>query len=232
MTIKGFVLLSGGLDSSTCLGVACDKLLNHNVTAISIHYGQRHQKEIEAAKNVADYFGVKHETHSIVGMPKSMLTSPEAPIPNCSYSDITGVSPTYVPFRNGQLLSKIAGIASSRLDDEGDRAIIYVGTHAEDAANDAYPDCRLDFIGAMAAAIYIGTYHKVRLSAPLIEMSKDEVVTLGKKLGVPLEITWSCYAGEELHCGTCPTCRARRSAFERAGVMDLTWYATPTEPTY
>jgi len=225
---KAFVLLSGGVDSSTCLGIAVAAHGKENVTAISIDYGQRHKKEIECAENVAKYFGVLHETHTIQGIPKSMLTDPNQAIPDCSYSDIKGVSPTYVPFRNGQLLSKIAGIAASRVSQPnevgGETGIIYIGTHAEDAENDAYPDCRADFVGAMGAAIYIGTYHKVRVRAPLIELTKAQVVEWGYGLGVPYELTWSCYAGGDVHCGTCPTCRARKAAFEEAAVTDPTEY--------
>ena len=242
MTIKAFVLLSGGIDSSTCLAFAIRDCGSEHVKAISIDYGQRHQREIQAAKEVASALHVAHETHQILGIPKVMLTDPTAEVPNISYQEIQGVSPTYVPFRNGQLISKIAGIAAHEInqarkkqkDDYVLGAIdifrniegaIYFGAHAEDAAGDAYPDCRLDFVGAMAAAIYIGTYHDVRLKAPLIEMYKDEITERGTRLNVPYSLTWSCYKGEELHCGICPTCRARKAGFVKAEVRDPTEYA-------
>lgn len=234
MITKGFVLLSGGIDSSTVLAHAIRDLDAQHVTAISIDYGQRHYKEIAAAKRVADYFDVAHEMHTIEGIPKVMLTDPSAEVPNISYKDIVGVSPTYVPFRNGQLISKVAGIAQHYVNQETEKgykcvARIYFGAHAEDAEGDAYPDCRLDFVGAMGAAVYIGTYHSVRLSAPLIEMNKAEIIAHGERLRVPWELTWSCYKGEELHCGICPTCRARRQGFARAGVIDPTMYASTEE---
>jgi 7-cyano-7-deazaguanine synthase len=237
--IKAFVLLSGGIDSSTTLGFAVRDHGAENVTAISIDYGQRHRKEMDHAIQVARHFGVPHEVHEIIGIPKVMLTDPKAEVPNISYGEIQGVSPTYVPFRNGQLISRIAGIAAHRINQlnaqaENERILpdppelwegrIYIGTHAEDAAGDAYPDCRFDFIGAMAAAVYIGSYHMLRLEAPLISMFKDEIVTAGEKLGVPWDKTWSCYKGERLHCGTCPTCRARKDGFRKAGVLDPTVY--------
>jgi 7-cyano-7-deazaguanine synthase len=230
--VKGFVLLSGGIDSSTCLAHAIRDLDAQHVTAISINYGQRHKKEIEAAAHVCKYFDVAYEIHELVGIPKVMLTDPSAEVPNVSYKDIEGVSPTYVPFRNGQLISKITGTAQHRINEQNRISAghsfegrIYFGAHAEDAAGDAYPDCRLDFVGAMAAAVYIGTYHAIRLSAPLIEMNKAEIIRHGEKLGVPWRFTWSCYKGEELHCGICPTCRARREGFQRANVEDPTVYA-------
>jgi 7-cyano-7-deazaguanine synthase len=239
---KAFVLLSGGIDSSTCLAIAVRDCGVRNVKAISIDYGQRHQREIQAAKEVANALHVKHETHQIIGIPKVMLTDPTAEVPNISYQEIVGVSPTYVPFRNGQLISKIAGIAAhevkqARENQRRDYAegtidtiseldgAIYFGAHAEDAAGDAYPDCRLDFVGAMAAAVYIGTYHDVRLRAPLIEMYKDEIIEKGTFLNVPYELTWSCYKGGAYHCGVCPTCRARKAGFVKAEVIDPTEYA-------
>jgi 7-cyano-7-deazaguanine synthase len=236
----GFVLLSGGIDSSTCLAHAIRDCGRENVTAISIDYGQRHVKEMEQAKKVAQYLSVPHEIIAIAGMPKRGLTDHNAEIPDVSYQELKGVSPTYVPFRNGQFISRIAGIAQDRVEARNKQGggsaglghppfegRIYFGAHAEDAAGDAYPDCRFDFVGSMAAAVYIGTYHQVRVVAPLIEMFKDDIVRAGQKLGVPWHLTWSCYKGEPIHCGICPTCRARRAGFEKAGVVDPTEYANP-----
>jgi 7-cyano-7-deazaguanine synthase len=172
-----------------------------------------------------------------------MLTDPQIEIPNLSYSDIKGVSPTYVPFRNGNLLSLVTAKAQQWVNAEikrlsrdkmtdvdtatklmRDSAGIYFGAHAEDAMNWAYPDCTPEFIGAMANAIYVGTYSCVRLHTPLEWLSKVEIIGLGESLGVDWENTWSCYKGDELHCGTCPTCRARKAGFVGAGVEDPTMY--------
>lgn len=217
---RGFVALSGGIDSTTVLYIAADRHGPDNVEAISFDYGQRHNVELERAKQICLFAGIKHTVVKLGDMPNSALTDATKDIPRISYDEIEGVSPSYVPFRNGQIIAKLAAYASAY---EGE-SVIYVGTHAEDTYNDAYPDCRLDFIGAMGAAVYIGSYHKTRLSAPIIEHSKDAVVKLGMDLGVPFFLTWSCYLGGETHCGTCPTCRARKEAFAKAGYLDPTDY--------
>ena len=243
----GFVLLSGGIDSSTAVTFAISQLNPENIECVGIDYGQRHSRELFYAGEVAHYYGLPYSTLKILGMPKAMLTDASQEIPNVSYADLPyGISPTYVPFRNGQLLSKIAGYAQARLRDldqqetetkDKDRsgdlsisisdnsAIIYFGAHAEDAENWAYPDCTPEFIGAMANAIYLGTYRRVRLVAPWQHMTKDEIISWGSNHDTPYRLTWSCYRGGELHCGTCPTCRARRKAFYKAQVVDPTQYA-------
>lgn len=222
LPVKAFALLSGGLDSTVALARAVHEFGRTMTEAVSVDYGQRHVKELLCAKQIADYYSIPHRVLTIEDMPKSMLTDKDAPIPNMSYGDLPeGVSPTYVPFRNGQLLGKITALASMY---EGP-AVIFAGMHAEDAARDAYPDCNMAFLGAMAAAIYIGTYHKVRLNVPFVSMTKAEIVLQGEVLDAPLHLTWSCYAGGAYHCGTCPTCRARKDAFDTAKISDPTVYA-------
>lgn len=218
--MKAMVLHSGGIDSTTCLAVAARDFSAAEVLSVSVRYGQRHSKEMNYAQASANKMGIAHTVVQAPEMPHSMLTDPSVDVPDVTYADIKGVSPTYVPFRNGVLLSYIAALAQAQKAEA-----IYFGAHAEDAAGDAYPDCTLHFVGSMAAAIYIGTYHQVRLHAPIIEMLKYEVVALGQKLGVPWALTWSCYKGEDLHCGACPTCHARHAAFITAGVDDPTIYA-------
>jgi 7-cyano-7-deazaguanine synthase len=228
---KAFVLLSGGVDSTTCLYLARQQF-DGNVEGISIHYGQRHAKEIEYAKKSCRRLTIKHTTLDISGViPKTMLTDKTAEVPNISYAEIKGVSPTYVPFRNGLLLSAITSHVAGRYQAEVDPDTgkpewgIYFGAHAEDAQNWAYPDCAPEWIGAMANAIFIGTYQTIRLHTPLEWLKKEEIVYLGQSLGVDWSLTWSCYKGEELHCGSCPTCRARRDGFRKAMVTDPTKYA-------
>lgn len=223
---KAFALLSGGLDSTVALARADEEHQRRNVVAVSVDYGQRHIKELQRAAMIASYYNIPHILLKIEDMPKSMLTDPNMAIPNSSYADLPeGVSPTYVPFRNGQLLSKIAALASMH---DGP-SMIYAGMHAEDAERDAYPDCNMAFLGAMAAAIYVGTYHKVRLNIPFVSCTKAQIVHEGERLDAPMHLTWSCYAGDELHCGICPTCRARRDAFQLAHVSDPTSYANVPE---
>lgn len=246
---KAFVLLSGGLDSTTCLYQAMKDY--GDAEAISVDYGQRHKKEMAYARKSCDKLGIKHtilDIGNILSGKTVMLTQEGADagtdVPDISYSDIKGVSPTYVPFRNGTLLSAITahaqkwvneqfdaiesrdGLCTRDPDMEGVHAGIYFGAHSEDAQNWAYPDCTPEFIGAMANAIYIGTYRAIRLHTPLQWLMKDQIVELGHRLHVPFEDTWSCYKGEEHHCGTCPTCRSRKEAFQRAGLRDPTVYAS------
>lgn len=220
---KAFVLLSGGIDSTTCLAIAANSSVE-SVEGVSIDYGQRHKKEIDFARVQCTDHGATHHTLMVERL-GGMLTSPEQQIPNVRYDQIEGVSPTYVPFRNGTLLSMITAHAQRWVNAAPERnASVYFGAHAEDAQNWAYPDCTPEFIGAMANAIYIGTYQTVRLCTPLMWFEKHAIVTLGAKLGVNFLKTWSCYAGGELHCGKCPTCFARQDAFRRAGIKDPTVY--------
>ncbi len=222
---KALVLHSGGIDSSTCLYMAAEVYGEDEIAGVSVNYGQRHSKEIDQARAICECLGCEHTTLNITPPPSSMLTDPSKEVPDISYDDITGVSPTYVPFRNGLLLSTIAGVAHAR----GAEAI-YFGAHAEDAQNWAYPDCTPEFIGAMANAIYIGTYHQVRLVTPLEWLTKWEIIREGDALKVPWGLTWSCYKGEKDHCGMCPTCRSRRAGFGTAGITDPTPYAeTPPD---
>ncbi len=219
-TPRAVVLHSGGIDSTTCLFLAVRDFGNRNVVALSIHYGQRHSKELEHAQEICNSIGVEH--HIVEGpvLPMSMLTNPDVPVPSASYEELgPGVSPTYVPYRNGNLLSLVAAIAQAQ-----SMSAIYFGAHAEDAHNWAYPDCTPEFIGAQANAIYIGTYHQVRLVTPLEWLTKADIVTLGTGLGVPWKLTWSCYKGEKVHCGTCPTCLARHDGFVKANITDPTVY--------
>lgn len=235
---KAFVLLSGGIDSATCLYLARSSF--DKVEAVSYDYGQRHSRELDHAAALCHDLDVRHNIIYLAGIvPKTMLTDRSANIPDISYGEIKGISPTYVPFRNGLMLSALASFAQGRRKLENDplqaarhgSALddgewgIYFGAHAEDAAEWAYPDCTPEFIGAMANAIYIGTYQQVRLFTPLQWLRKRQIIQVGEDLGVPWHNTWSCYKGEKLHCGVCPTCRARRQAFIDADVKDPTNYA-------
>lgn len=280
---KAFVLLSGGMDSTTCLFQAIfdympkdpglslaygnptiwkDVLHDSNegeveigwVEAVSVYYGQRHKKEMDYAAATCKRLGIKHtilDVGSLLRGDLVMLTDDargKVDVPDISYDQIKGVSPTYVPFRNGLMLSALtahaqkwvneANIEFDQLVGEGgvdltpeDKPLagIYFGAHSEDAHNWAYPDCTPEFIGAMANAIYIGSYMQIRLHTPLQWLNKAGVVELGDSLGVPFETTWSCYKGEELHCGVCPTCRSRCQAFKSVGITDPTKYASDTK---
>ena len=247
MPKKAFVLLSGGIDSTTCLALAMEDY-DRNVEAVTVDYGQRHIKEAEHAQLICDYYSISHTVLPLRGLLSGvgvMLTDPNVTVPNIPYSEIKGVSPTYVPFRNGTMLSAITAHAQKYVNQQITRLLddpefggssveatqaakdlcgVYFGAHAEDAHNWAYPDCTPEFVGAMANAIYIGTYFSVRLHAPFVSASKADIISTGNRFGVPYHLTWSCYKGEELQCGICPTCLARKEAFLDAGIVDPTIY--------
>lgn len=223
--MKALVLSSGGIDSSTCLGLAIDRYGKENVTALSITYGQKHTKEIESARAVARYYGIELLELNLSEIFRydttcTLLSGCDEDIPEESYAEQlkkTNGSPvsTYVPFRNGLFLSSAASIALSKHCD-----IIYYGAHSDDAAGNAYPDCSDAFNTAMNQAIYLGSGEQLHIEAPFVKMNKAEVVALGLKLKVPYELTWSCYEGHEHPCGVCGTCRDRAAAFAANGVAD------------
>lgn len=223
--MKALVLSSGGVDSTTALGLAVDKYGKENVIALSVSYGQKHDKEIQAAQAVAQYYGVEQlflDLSKIFQYSNcSLLRQSTEEIPEESYAQqiekTGGETPvtTYVPFRNGLFLSSAASIALSK-----DCGVIYYGAHADDAAGFAYPDCSPVFNDAMNAAIYEGSGHQLKIEAPFVNWTKAQVVKKGLELGVPYELTWSCYEGGEKPCGKCGTCLDRAKAFEENGVTD------------
>lgn len=222
---NALVLTSGGVDSTTALALAIDKYGKDHVIALSISYGQKHSKEIEAAKAVARHYDVE-QLFLDLGLifqysNCSLLQQSTKDIPEESYAEqiekTGGETPvsTYVPFRNGLFLSAAASIALSR-----DCEVIYYGAHADDAAGFAYPDCSPVFNNAMNTAIYEGSGHQLRIEAPFVNKNKADIVAMGLKLGVPYELTWSCYEGGNKPCGKCGTCIDRAAAFAANGVTD------------
>ncbi len=222
--MRALVLFSGGLDSTTCLAMAVKKYGSENVTALSVFYGQKHKKEIEAAQKIAEYYNVELITLDLGKIFSysdcSLLEGSSDDIPEGSYEEQlkeTGGSPvsTYVPFRNGLFLSSAASIALSK-----NCSVIYYGVHSDDAAGNAYPDCSVDFNEAMGRAIYLGSGNELTVEAPFVALTKADVVKKGLELGVPYELTWSCYAGDDKPCGKCGTCIDRQKAFEENGIVD------------
>lgn len=222
--MKALVLFSGGVDSTTCLAMAVDAYGAENVIALSIYYGQKHNKEIECSEKIAEYYGVKIKTLDLAlifaDSDCSLLKDSEAEIPKETYAEQLGKTDgkpvsTYVPFRNGLFLSSAASIALSN-----DCNIIYYGAHSDDAAGNAYPDCSDDFNNAMNRAINLGSAGQLEIIAPFVNLTKADVVKKGLELGVPYEMTWSCYEGGDKPCGVCGTCRDRIRAFEANGVAD------------
>jgi 7-cyano-7-deazaguanine synthase len=224
--VKAVVLLSGGLDSTLCATLAVQEYGANEVMAVSIAYGQKHSRELQSARDVALHLGIHHDVEQLpVALFQgagSTLIDAGRDTPNCSYEEIQGVSPTYVPFRNGILLSIVAAVALTH-----GAGLIYFGAHAEDSRNWAYPDTTPEFIGSIATAIYIGTYHKVRLITPLQWMTKEDIVRESLGVHSPVHLTWSCYREGEAACGQCPTCISRLEAFSICGVIDPVKYEGP-----
>ena len=222
--MKVLVLSSGGVDSSTCLGLAVKEYGSENVVALPIYYGQKHDKEVRAADAVAEYYNVEHIKLDLSKMFEysdcSLLAHSDKEIPKESYGEQikkTEGKPvsTYVPFRNGLFIASAASIALSK----GCSKILY-GAHADDSAGNAYPDCSKAFNDAMNTAVYEGSGRLLTVEAPFVGMNKAGVVKKGLEIGVPYELTWSCYEGGDKPCGKCGTCIDREKAFEANGVKD------------
>lgn len=223
--MEALVLFSGGIDSTTCLAIAVEKYGKENVLALSLSYGQKHSKELEAAKKLAAYYGVQRKAMDLSQIFQdsdcSLLHGSTEDIPTESYAEQlkkTDGKPvsTYVPFRNGLFLSVAASIALSFGCHE-----IYYGAHSDDAAGNAYPDCSIEFNEAINRAIHLGSGSQLTVVAPFIGMNKAQVVAEGLRLHVPYELTWSCYMGKDKPCGVCGTCRDRIAAFRANGIEDL-----------
>lgn len=215
---KAVVTLSGGLDSATLLYWSAKR---YDVSALTFDYGSKHnERELAAAREIAHMLGIRH---TVIRLPfvnelfKSDLLRSGGKIPEGHYED-SSMRSTVVPFRNGIMLSIAAGFAES----VETKTVLYAA-HAGDHA--VYPDCRPDFLKAMAEAARAGTYLNVEIKDPFIGLHKKDVVILGNELGVPFDLTYSCYKGGELHCGKCGTCVERREAFELAGIPDPTEYS-------
>lgn len=217
---KVVVLHSGGLDSTVLLYFVGASNPSVEIISLGFEYGSRHnRKENEAAAEICHSLGVVCRMVQLVDLSmfrSSLLQSSDEDIPEGYYTD-ENMKSTVVPFRNGILLSIAAGFAESR----GASHVAY-GAHAGD--HYIYPDCRPEFYFRMAGAIRLGTESAIELYAPFIDMKKDLIVSLGARLGVPFEKTWTCYKGGELHCGRCGSCVERKEAFVKAGIKDPTKY--------
>jgi len=227
--MKALVLNSGGCDSTTLVGMAVDKYGKENVTTASLYYGQKHDKELICARNVAEYYSVRHIEEDISCVMKyagdvcSLVKGSKDEIVDKSYAEQIaengeGRVATYVPFRNGLFLSIAAAYADSLFP--GEESEIWYGAHSDDAAGNAYADCSEEFASAMDNAINIGTYGKIHVVRPLINLNKAGVVAEGLKLNVPYHLTWSCYHGREKACGCCGTCIDRIAAFKANHAVD------------
>ena len=216
------VLLSGGLDSATVLAIARSQ--GFDCYALSVEYGQRHCAELDAARRVAKIGGARdHRVMRVdlAGIGGSALTDKTIAVPE---TPTTGIPVTYVPARNTMMLSLALAWAEVLAARD-----IFIGVNAIDFSG--YPDCRPAFIAAFeqlaAQATKAGVEgHPCRIHAPLINLSKAEIIREGTRLGVDYDLTVSCYQADEAGraCGRCDSCRLRRAGFEAAGVPDPTTY--------
>lgn len=220
---RAVVLLSGGLDSATCLAIASQ--MGFETYALSVAYGQRHAAELTASKRVASALGAKEHRLARVGLGQfggSALTDSSIPVPVEGVSD--GIPVTYVPARNTVMLSlALAWAEVLRAND------IFVGVNAVDYSG--YPDCRPEFISAFENMANLATKSgsegtRLTIHAPLIHLTKAEIIQRGTALGVDYGQTVSCYQADEAGraCGMCDACRLRRAGFEAAGISDPTPY--------
>lgn len=210
------LVYSGGLDSTTMLYEYKDRI----ALALSFNYGSKHnEREIEYAQYHCQLLGIKHhviELSFIRDFFKSSLLKGGDDIPTGEYNE-KNMHSTVVPFRNGIMLSVAAGMA----ENEGLQYIM-LANHAGD--HTIYPDCRPQFVESMDKAVQAGTWNCVKLLAPYTNITKADIARKGKLLGIDYSMTWSCYKGEQYHCGTCGTCLERIQALKEAGINDTTIY--------
>jgi 7-cyano-7-deazaguanine synthase len=224
MKNKAVVLLSGGLDSATTLAIANSE--NKDCYALSFNYSQRHKIEIKAAKKIAEDFYVSG--HKILDMDLSQiggsaLTDPSIDIPS---SPTTGIPVTYVPARNTIFLAFALAYAETLNANE-----IYIGVNAVDYSG--YPDCRPEYVTTFQDLANLATRagvegNMLRISTPLIKMTKAEIISKAVELNVNLALTVSCYQPDTQGraCGICDSCRFRQKGFRDAGLKDPTRYAS------
>lgn len=218
---RAVVLLSGGMDSATCLAVAIAE--GYEVHPIAFRYGQRHAVELECAARVCAHFGLPQDRLRVIdlsGVFRGSALTGDAPVPTGrAFEDMAAEIPaTYVPARNIVFLS----LAAAHAEPLGARDI-FIGVNAIDYSG--YPDCRPEFITAFTAALNLGTRageerRCFRIHTPLARLTKGQIVRLGQALGVPFHLTHSCYQGTVPACGVCDSCQLRLKGFREAGLED------------
>ena len=223
---KAIVLLSGGMDSCVCTAIARERHGQRNLALLHAGYGQRTQKrERRAFEEIADYYGVQDrlvvQLEHLRAIGGSALTDQRIAVPEnelgapAAAQGEAEIPVTYVPFRNAHFLS--VGVSWAEAMGAG---AIYIGAVAEDSSG--YPDCRPEYYRVFQDLIRVGTRPETQIEiiTPVIRMKKSEIIRRGLELEAPLQLTWSCYQGEEAACGACDSCLLRLRAFAEAGVED------------
>ncbi|SNZ13433.1 7-cyano-7-deazaguanine synthase [Natronoarchaeum philippinense] len=212
------VLASGGMDSATAAYEARER--GYDLYLLHTSYGQRTEgKEYECARALAEELDAEEflrvETSHLARIGGSSLTDDEIDVEDAADTDDEEIPDTYVPFRNANLLAMAVSYAETN-----DCEAIFIGAHSEDFSG--YPDCRPAFFEAFQGVVDAGTKPdtEIEIAAPFAELSKTDIADLGRDLGVPYELTWSCYREEAPACGTCDACAYRLEAFQRVGVRD------------
>lgn len=225
--MRAVICFSGGMDS-TVLATSYLKQ-GFDLSLLSFNYGQRHRfSELRAARNVANHLSdlkIKAVTHRVVDLssltgllPGSSLMDPGVDVPDGHYAEET-MRATVVPNRNAIMGNIAIGVASATGAD-----VIAMGMHAGDHA--IYPDCRPEFVKSLRQTMThaLKGFHTPRLETPFLHRTKTEIASFGADLLAPVHLSWSCYKGGSLHCGTCGTCTERKEAFKDAGLSDPTEY--------
>ena len=223
--MKTIVTYSGGLDSTVLLYYLLSE--GHEVSALSVDYGQRHAIELKRATQISEGLRIPYETVDLSSINSllsgSSLTSSEIDVAEGHYTE-ENMKTTVVPNRNMILLA----LAAAKAISTGASQVAYAA-HSGDHA--IYPDCRNAFVDTMAKAISLCDWEDIELSCPFVDWTKADIVRRGAELDVPFGLTWSCYKGCKKHCGRCGTCIERREAFCLAGVDDPTDYAEDAPST-
>ncbi|NUT47304.1 MAG: 7-cyano-7-deazaguanine synthase QueC [Saccharothrix sp.] len=218
------VVLSGGMDSTTLM--AHYAALRRSIVAVTVDYGQRHRREIDSARRVAEHYGAVHQVVDLSGfgalLGGSALTDSAVDVPEGHYAEHS-MRATVVPNRNAVLANVAVSIAVARR-----AGVVALGMHSGD--HFIYPDCRPAFVEALRGLVAVANegFPTPEVQAPFMTWTKAEIAAHGVALGAPLELSWSCYKGGDVHCGVCGTCYERREAFRDAGVADPTGYLDAT----
>ena len=214
---KAIILISGGMDSAVCAGIA--KSEGFDIYGLHINYGQRTEKrELKAFNDICDYYNAKDrlivDISHLVSIGGSSLTDKNIQVTKANLES-KDIPSSYVPFRNANILA----IATSWAEVISAEAI-FIGAMEEDSSG--YPDCRKVFFSAFQETINTGTKPetKINIYTPIIDMSKKDIIILGGKIDVPFHLTWSCYQNEDYACGECDSCALRLRGFSNANIID------------